>query len=176
DITPDEILEVVDTLTDTEKNEIVSLYNKMRLAQPGDVPKTAKEGMDFLKKNAPTLYPKMEKALNKMKPRFNALNTETKQALVKMLDDLFSASERPPEEREFWINYFQSLLPEKYNKLPSSVRSDIRRNMPKIDKFLTSFNFVSEAGAARFRAFVGAPALKFDALKAFNYQCDFPQC
>ncbi|GMR40034.1 hypothetical protein PMAYCL1PPCAC_10229, partial [Pristionchus mayeri] len=176
EFTPDEILEVVDSITDREKSEIVTVYNKMRVAPPSELPKSAKEGMAYLKKNAPSLYPKVEKALNKMKPKFNAMTTETKQELLKMLNDLFSASERPAEEREFWVNYFQSMLPQKYANLPESVRSDVRRNMPKVDKFLTSFQFKADADGAKLRAFMGAGALRFDPWKAFNHQCNFPSC
>ncbi|GMS88037.1 hypothetical protein PENTCL1PPCAC_10212, partial [Pristionchus entomophagus] len=176
DFTPDEILEIVDNISDKEKAEIVTILNKMRLASPDEIPKSAKEGVEYMKENAPTLYPRVEKALNKMKPKFDKMSAATKRALLKMLNDLFSAGDRPAEEREFWINYFQSMLPQKYANLPDSVRSDVRRNMPKIDKFLTSFQFKTEAESAKLRAFMGAAALKFDPWKAFNHQCSFPSC
>ncbi|KAF8357232.1 hypothetical protein PRIPAC_92227 [Pristionchus pacificus] len=176
EFTPDEILEIVDTITDREKAEIVTAYNKMRLASPEEIPKSAKEGMAYLKSNAPSLAPKVEKALTKMKIKFDAMRSETKQALLKMLNDLFSAGDRPAEEREFWINYFQSMLPNKYAALPDSVRSDVRKNMPKIDKVLSSFQFRGDADGAKLRAFMGAGALHFDPWKAFNHQCNFPSC
>lgn len=38
-----------DQITDREKAEIVTAYNKMRLASPEEIPKSAKEGMAYLK-------------------------------------------------------------------------------------------------------------------------------